>query len=201
MLLLFTVGLNAQSSDVAHFDGNRLEVVDGDLLINTDRYDVIDEEFLYILSRENLWLPLWRADQLEIYTFGAFLIPEGSVGRGVYTQDMTQLNHYTNETRLVRAVKIYETWYFHSGTSDPEYGYRLGMTDTEDNGGRHDTSEQDVINRAANLRLSSGQEIGVYRFTRITYDALIRNSDGRWVNVPGLDRITIHTPYELIHRY
>ena len=207
MFLLFTVGLSAQSTlqEDKVINLERFRLYDNNLLVIGDasfvRYTYLDEAFVAPLRAESIWVPLWGADQLEQHAFRNYPIAEGSVGRGVFTVDFTQREYYSGSTRLLRVVKIYETWYFHSGTSDPEYGYRLGMTPTEDNGGRHDTSEQDVINRAANLRLSSGQEIGVYRFTRITYDALMRNSDGRWVNVPGLDRITIHTPYELIHRY
>ena len=197
VLLLFTGIVSAQSTTV---NGNSFTIDNnGNLRINTTVYNVVDQEFLYVLGMDNLWLPLWIADQLDQYVFQSYPIAEGSIGRGVFTQDFTQLNNYTGDSRLVRVTKIYETWYFHSGTNDPEYGYRLGMTDTEDNGGRHDTSLEDVRQRAI-LLSSRGNEVGVYRFTRITYDALMEDQ-GRWYNVPGLDRITIHSPYQLIERF
>ena len=149
-----------------------------------------------------MYRPLWRADQLEEFVYGPqYPITPGSVGRGVFTDDFTQIDAYGNgPNRDIRGIKIYETWYFHSGTDNPEYGYTLGVRPDDDTGGRHDTSREDVERRARDLAARTGSEIGVYSFTRITYDALI-NTNGAWLDVPGLDRITIHLPYRLVQTY
>ena len=198
ILLIGFIG-NAQTRDV---DGVRFILTGNNLQINTDSYNIVDADFASILTADNLYRPLWRADQLEEFVYGPqYPITPGSVGRGVFTDDFTQIDAYGNgPNRDIRGIKIYETWYFHSGTDNPEYGYTLGVRPDDDTGGRHDTSREDVERRARDLAARTGSEIGVYSFTRITYDALI-NTNGAWLDVPGLDRITIHLPYRLVQTY
>ena len=198
ILLIGFIG-NAQTRDV---DGVRFILTGNNLQINTDNYNVVNADFVSILTADNLYRPLWRADQLEEFVYGPqYPITPGSVGRGVFTDDFTQIDAYGNgPNRDIRGIKIYETWYFHSGTDNPEYGYTLGVRPDDDTGGRHDTSREDVERRARDLAARTGSEIGVYSFTRITYDALI-NTNGAWLDVPGLDRITIHLPYRLVQTY
>ena len=198
ILLIGFIG-NAQTRDV---DGVRFILTGNNLQINTDSYNVVNADFVSILTADNLYRPLWRADQLEEFVYGPqYPITPGSVGRGVFTDDFTQIDAYGNgPNRDIRGIKIYETWYFHSGTDNPEYGYTLGVRPDDDTGGRHDTSREDVERRARDLAARTGSEIGVYSFTRITYDALI-NTNGAWLDVPGLDRITIHLPYRLVQTY
>ena len=185
-------------------DSERFRLYDNNLLVIGDetfvRYTFIDDAFVSVLRADDLWRPLWAVDQLEQFVFQDYPIAPGSVGRGEFTQDFTQMDYYSGQSRLIRVIKIYETWYFHSGTDNPEYGYTLGVTPDDDTGGRHDTSREDVERRARDLASRTGTEIGVYSFTRITYDALINNT-GAWLDVPGLDRITIHLPYRLVQTY
>ena len=210
IILLFAGAVSAQSID-RNIDNTRFRLYDNNVLvigedISRGRYIFVDADFVDPLRLDALWRPLWRTDQLEQFVFQShipgttYYIEPGSVGRGVFTQEFTQMDAYSGDDRLVRVVKIYETWYFHSGTDNPEYGYTLGVRPDDDTGGRHDTSREDVERRARDLAASSGQEIGVYSFTRITYDALI-NNNGAWLDVPGLDRITIHLPYRLVQTF
>ena len=201
--MLYAGFMQAQIVD-RNIDNERFRVYENNLLVIGDtnfvRYTFIDDDFVAPLSVDALWRPLWRTDQLEQYVFQDYPIAPGSVGRGVFTQEFTQMDAYSGQSRLVRVVKIYETWYFHSGTDNPEYGYTLGVRPDDDTGGRHDTSREDVERRARDLAARTGQEIGVYSFTRITYDALM-NDQGRWLDVPGLERITTHLPYRLVQTY
>ena len=201
-IILIFAGASQAWSQMRTVDGVEFEILTNqNLRINTNRYSVIDLD-LSLLEADNLYRPLWRADQLEEFIYGPqYPITPGSVGRGVFTDDFTQVDAYGNgPDRTIRGIKIYETWYFHSGTDNPEYGYTLGVTPDDDTGGRHDTSREDVERRARDLASRTGTEIGVYGFTRITYDALINNT-GAWIDVPGLDRITIHLPYRLVQTY
>ena len=198
IILLFAGVVSAQVRDI---DGIQFEILSGDnLRINTDRYNVIDLD-LSLLEADNLWLPLWRPDQLEqwIPIFRDTPIDPRSTGQLRLTADITQRDSYGTGERLIRITKVWETWYFHSGTSDPNYGYTLGVIPGDDTGGRHDTSLDDVRRRAIR-DAAGGVEIGIYRFTRITYDAY-RNENGVWLNVPGLDQIIIHTPYQLVETH
>ena len=205
ILLIGFIG-NAQIAD-RNVDNERFRLYDNNVLvigenISLGRYIFLDDNFVAPLRAESLWLPLWGADQLEMHIpiFRDTPINPRSIGELRLTADITQMDSYGTGSRLIRITKIWRTWYFHSGTSNPDYGYTLGVTPSDDTGGRHDYSLEDVQRRARDLATRSGQEIGVYRFTRITYDAYDLSS-GRAMDVPGLERITIHTPYQLVETY
>ena len=196
---IFLVGFlgNSQTRDV---DGVRFILTGNNLQINTDNYNVVNADFVSILTVDNLYRPLWRVDQLEEFIFQD-RFDTSLVGLATNNVDFTQRDAYgVGPDRLIRGVKTLQTWYFHSGTDNPDYGYTLGVTEDDDTGGRHDTSLEDVKRRARDLATRTGQEIGVYRFNRLTYDALDL-SVGNGINVSGLDRITIHLPYYLVERY